>query len=194
MGNLSDIFPAAAGNNFLEAISGTCDGRSITVPSGTYTLQNVTSAQNLSTSYADIVGSTILYTPPSDTSCVLYRFNFKWDSKGSSGISHFRLYVDSTEVIPAYSHFASQYKGAHSSQHGSFTNTMEYVFDLNASSDDVANGKFSSWTSAKTIKVTGREYNSTYQSAANANTYEDGATASGVEVYTRPILTVIAYS
>lgn len=194
MGNLSDIFPAATGNNVLEVISGTCDGRVITVPSGNYTLQSVTAATNLSTSYVDILGSSIAYTPPSDTKYVLYRFNFKWDSKGSSGISHFRLYVDSTEIIPAYSHFASQYKGAHTSQHGSFTNTMEYVFDLTAASDDAANGKFSNWTSSKTIKVTGREYNSTYQAAANANTYEDGTSASGNEVFTKPLLTVIAYS
>lgn len=194
MGNLSDIFPAAAGNNVLEVISGTCDGRTITVPSGNYTLQSVTAATNLSTSYVDITGSSIAYTPPLEASYVSYKFNFKWDSKGSSGISHFRLYVDSTEIIPAYSHFASQYKGAHTSQHGSFTNTMEYVFDLTAASDNIAQGKFSSWTSAKTIKVTGREYNSTYQAAANANTYEDGTSASGNEVFTKPVLTVTAYS
>ena len=194
MGNLSDIFPAAAGNNVLEVISGTCDGRTITVPSGDYTLQSVTAATNLSTSYVDIPGSSITYTPPPEASYVSYKFNFKWDSKGSSGISHFRLYVDSTEIIPAYSHFASQYKGSHSSQHGSFTNTMEYVFDLTAASDDIAQGKFANWTSAKTIKVTGREYSSTYQAAANANTYEDGTSASGNEVFTKPVLTVIAYS
>lgn len=194
MGNLSDIFPAATGNNILEVVSGTCDGRTIAVTSGNYTLQSVTAVTNLSTSYVDIPGSSIAYTPPDDTKYVSYKFNFKWDSKGSSGISHFRLYVDSTEIIPAYSHFASQYKGAHSSSHGSFTNTMEYVFDLTAASDDIANGKFSSWTSTKTIKVTGREYNSTYQAAANANTYEDGTSASGNEVFTKPVLTVTAYS
>jgi len=194
MGNLSNIFPAAAGNNILEVISGTCDGRTITVPSGSYTLTAVTTINDLSTNYEDIRGSVISYTPPSDANYVLYRFNFKWDSKGSSGISHFRLNVDSTEIIPAYSHFASQYGGSHSNSHGSFTNTMEYVFDLTAASDDIANGKFSSWTSAKTIKVNAREYSSTYQASANANTYEDGAGASGEEVFTEPLLTVIAYS
>jgi hypothetical protein len=71
---------------------------------------------------------------------------------------------------------------------------MEYVFDLTATSDNIAQGKFANWASAKTIKVTAREYNSTYQAAANANTYEDGASASGNEVFTKPVLTVIAYS
>ena len=64
MSNLTDFFPAATSNNVTEIIHGNCDGRSITVGSGTYTLPNVTTYQNLSTSYADIAGSSFTYTPP----------------------------------------------------------------------------------------------------------------------------------
>ena len=63
MANLTDSFPAASSSNVLEIIHGNCDGRSIEVGSGTYTLANVTSGQGLTTSYADITGSNIDYTP-----------------------------------------------------------------------------------------------------------------------------------
>jgi len=191
MANLSDSFPAAAGSNIIEVISGTCDGRSITVGSGTYTLQNVTAYQNLSTSYADVTGSSISYIPPSNAKHVLYRFDFEWDSTGSSGISHFKLMVDSTEIVPAYKCISSNFSGNHSHHHGHHMESIYYNFDLTAASDDVANGKFASWTTAKTIKVQAREYSSTYQAAVHHNVYYSTFSFSQ---YTQPTLTIKAYS
>jgi|TARA_B110000967_G_C18857997_1_gene548317 hypothetical protein len=192
MANLSDSFPAAAGSNILEAISGTCDGRAIEVMSGTYTLGNVTAYQNLSTSYVDVTGSSIAYTPPSDANHVLYKFDFEWDSIGSSGISHFKLIIDGTEVVPAYKCISSNYSGNHGHHHAHHMESMFYNFDLAASSDDAANGKFASWTTAKTIKVQAREYDSaTYQAAVHHNAYYS---TFGTSQYTKPSLTVKAYS
>jgi len=191
MANLSDSFPAAAGSNIIEVISGTCDGRSITVDSGTYTLQNVTAYQSLSTSYADVTGSSISYTPPSNAKHVLYRFDFEWDSIASSGISHFKLNIGGTEVIPAYRCISSNYSGNHGHHHGHHMETMHYNFDLTAASDDAANGKFASWTTAKTIKVQAREYSGTYQAAVHHNVYYS---TFGISQYTRPTLTIKAYS
>ena len=91
-----------AGSNILEMFSGVCDGRSLTVSSGTYTLQNVTTYQSLTNSYADITGSSITYTPPSGTTTVVYRFITHMDSRGYSGIHHQKFFIDSTEVIPGY--------------------------------------------------------------------------------------------
>ena len=78
MGSLTDIYPAAASNNVLEIIHGNCDGRSITVGSGTYTLPNVTTSTDLSTSYVDIPGSSFTYTPPTGTKYVGLQILF-WD-------------------------------------------------------------------------------------------------------------------
>ena len=58
----------------LETIAGVCDGRSVTVSSGTYTLQNVDAKQDLSTTYVDLTGSTINYKPPPGTKQVIYKF------------------------------------------------------------------------------------------------------------------------
>jgi len=191
MGNLTDKFPAASGSNIIEVISGTCDGRSITVGSGTYTLPNVTTYQNLSTSYADVTGSSISYTPPSNANHVLYRFDFVWDATASTGISHFKLLIDSTEVVPAYRCISDNYSGNHSHHHSHHMETMFYNFDLTAASDDAANGKFSSWTTAKTIKVQARNYNSTYQAAVHHNVYYSTFSFSQ---YSRPTLTIKAYT
>jgi hypothetical protein len=191
MANLSDSFSAAGGSNILEVVSGTCDGRSITVPSGTYTLGNVTTYQSLSTGYVDVTGSTISYTPPSNASHVLYRFDFLWDSESSSGISHFKLLIGGTEVIPAYKCISSNYSGNHGHHHGHHPESIFYNFDLTAASDDAANGKFASWTSAKIIKVQAREYTSTYQAAVHHNIYYS---TMGTSQYNQPTLTVKAYS
>lgn len=189
MGNLSDSFPAASGSNVLEVLTGTSDGRSVTVKSGTYTLENVSTFQNLSTSYADITGSSIAYTPPVGTKHLSYEFNFMFDCVAYSGISHFKLMIDNTEVIPAYKNFASNYYSTY--HHGNFPCSVFYVFDLTAASDDAANGKFSSWTSNKTIKVQGREYNSSYQGAVHYMIYYSTV---GTAQTVRPNLTITAYS
>jgi hypothetical protein len=71
---------------------------------------------------------------------------------------------------------------------------MDFVFDLTAASDDIPNGKFSNWTTGKTIKMKARRYNSSYTSSMNTNTWMDGASASGDGLWTYPLLTVTAYS
>ena len=72
----SESLAAGAGTNVLEQLSMICDGQNYTVSSGTYTSQNVTALQILTTSYADVTGSTISYTPPAGATCVIYEFCF----------------------------------------------------------------------------------------------------------------------
>ena len=84
----------------LETVAGVCDGRSITVSSGTYTLQNVTAEQIMSTTYTDITGSSISYKPPPGTRQVTYRFSCMMSQGGSNThtIGHLKLFVDGTEI------------------------------------------------------------------------------------------------
>ena len=86
---------SGAGGNVLEMLAGVCDGRTVTVPSGSYTLQNVNAEFPLTTSYQDITGSVLSYTPPSGTKIVVYRYQCSVDSEGYSGISHFKFFIDS---------------------------------------------------------------------------------------------------
>ena len=190
MGNLSTFFPATS-SNVLEIIHGVCDGRSITVGSGTYTLPNVTTHKSLTTIYSDVTGSSFTYTPPADAKYVSYKFDFHWDATYSAGISHWKLLVDGTEITKAYQQYSNNYSGNHGHHHGAFEATVYTVFDLTVSSDSAANAQFASWTSNKTIKVQAREYSSSYQAAAH---YVEYSSTFGGLNYLPPQLTIIALS
>ena len=172
-----------------EIVTGICNGGSQTVGSGTYTFSDVTAVQQLTTSYADVTGSTIAYTPPSGTTRVRYDFEMKLKATALSGISHYRFYIDSVEVTAArttrnFSHSASN--------QGNLIQTFSWIIDCNASSDSAADGAFTSWTSAKTMKWTAREYSSQYQMSLHTNNWWDGAGATGDNLIYKPIITITA--
>lgn len=194
MSNFTDFFSIASSNNLIEMIAGIPDGRSVDGVSNTYTLQNVTGVQSLSDSYADITGSAITYIPPADTKYISYEYIFNFDPRGRSGISHYRLYVDSTEVEAAYVNLASSYGYTTSYEYAVLQGRMRFVFDLTAASDDIANGKFSNWTTGKTIKMSARRHSSSYSCDLNRNHWMDGISSSGDGLWTYPLLTVTAYS
>jgi|9_EtaG_2_1085328.scaffolds.fasta_scaffold03660_3 hypothetical protein len=198
MSNLTDLFPAPTSNSILETLVGVADGRSVTVSSGTYTFSNVTGVQNLNTSYADITGSSISYTPPAETKYVSYKFSYKSDSRdinyGSSGIHTLALYLDGTRVARANKSIAGNYSGSHSNNHATFTQYIEFVFDLTAGSDDIANGKLAGWTSAKVIKVMARDHGSPYYRATiHRNTARNGTNPSGEFTYLQPMIKITAF-
>lgn len=194
MGNLSTLFPAASASNLLEIVQYVPDGRTFQGVSNNYTAPTISNYQSTTASYADVLGSNITYTPPDGTRYIRYELNTKLGGvNGRSAISHFRLYVDGTEVQNAYKNFSSQYYSTYG--YGIFPITLAYSFDLTAASDDVANGKFSNWTGAKEIKWQVRAYSTTYDDGRlNFNYWRDGTGASGALAWNYPLLTVSAYS
>ena len=63
--DLAEFAPSASAGAVLEEFCSPCDGSAITVRSGTYTVGTVSAVQNATTSFADLTGSSIDYTPPS---------------------------------------------------------------------------------------------------------------------------------
>ena len=181
----------------IETLTGVCDGRTINVQSGSYTLQNVTSKFQETDNYQDITGSILAYTPPSGTKTLVYGFKYKWSSFNNSGISFMKMFVDSTEIIPARTQVAG---GHQASNHSAWFVDMRFVFDLSVGTEDAANGKFigSNWTSNKTFKIQTRRYNSTYTSEIHGNDYwrteslTAGTSATGTDEYVKPILYIQA--
>ena len=51
----------------LETLTGVCDGRTVTVSSGSYILQPVTEKQDATGTFVLLTGSDIEYTPPAGT-------------------------------------------------------------------------------------------------------------------------------
>ena len=148
----------------LETLVGVCDGRSVTVESGTYTLSNVTSSQFTTTSWVDITGSSISYNPPTGTKQVLFEFNFSVDPDHDSGNTSYdtrfifmiQMLIDGTAVT-------SQYLGVGDNQHNWGENyTFIGIIDITGT-DSVSDGKLSSWSSTKTIKLQVAAYDNNYR-------------------------------
>ena len=175
----------------IEEISSTCDGSTVVVQSGSYTMTNVTGVQNGSTTYTTVTGSSISYTPPAGTKRVYYRFWYHYDVTENSGISHHIMQIDGTEVYGSANNVASNYASSNW-HHACFPISVEYTIDCDASSTNANAGQFTSWTSAKTLRVQYREYNSSYESRLHYNTWWNGGSSSGNYTIMKPHLTIRA--
>ena len=183
MGNLSDFFASGGGSNILEVLSAPCDGRDVTVSSGTYTLQNPTTYTNPSTSYSDYNGSVIDYLPPEGTKKVIYEFNHQTGFRDSHSIIHFRLYIAGAEVTAARC-TSSGYYGPDT------THNFRWTFEIGDTADAV-NGVVTSWDTAKELKWQHRNYGTGNEGYTKGKRYFDGA---GSVYFTRPVLTITALS
>ena len=194
MGNLTDLFPAPTSNNVLEVVEGVADGRTVTINDKSYTFGNVTNYTSLSTSFADLAGSSIAYTPPEDTKYVSYKCYFKHRAVDFGGITGYRIALDGTVVGVSQRHIGGNYTNT-SHSHPQFLGMAMFVFDLTASSTDISYGKIpkANWTSDKIIKVLIRDYSSGYDAYVNTNRFFDGANASGTRSIDQPTIQIIAY-
>jgi hypothetical protein len=155
----------------LEMFGGVCAGQTFEVLSGSYTLENVTGAQNMTTSYADITGSSITYTPPEGTKNVIYTYNFMLARGDGNAMVNGRVYLDDNEII--YRRFTT----GQNTVYGHHT-TIVASFQCNASANDFNTGALTSWTTPKTIKIQGREYSSTTEAKLHETYYFDGVGSS----------------
>ena len=103
--NSRTLADVSTGSNIIEMLSSPCNGTQVTVPSGTYTMPDITSGQSLTTSHADVTGSSINYTPPSGATRVIYKFysQLAYDSGNQSQFHILKLWEgssSSTVVVP----------------------------------------------------------------------------------------------
>ena len=118
------------GTTVLEMLTGHADGRTLVGHSGSYTLQNVTAAQALTTTHTSI-GLDIDYIPPTGTKTVLYRAQFQIRFIGiDDPILHFKATWDGNDLEPSRSTFRV------SSGHQLIYN-LSVAIEVNASSVDI---------------------------------------------------------
>jgi hypothetical protein len=166
----------------LETLAGVCDGRSVSVSSGTYTLQNVTAEQDLSTTYVDLTGSTINYKPPPGTKQIIYKFHALVRRDGGNYmLFHSKCFVDGQECTD-FRMMEHNYAASHS-----FV-VFYYVFNI-GTKDEIASGNFLSWDTNKTIKISVREYGSNDTATFHQTDYHDGG---GTDVFCAPRLEIQA--
>tara|TARA_R100001463_G_C3457849_1_gene214498 strand:+ start:54 stop:704 length:651 start_codon:yes stop_codon:yes gene_type:complete len=171
----------------IEQFISPCDGSSITVQSGTYTVQTVSTVQDLDQpSYSDVLGSVIDYTPPTGTQTVLYNYNFLYSLENTHNIAHFRLYLDNDSgTATEVTNFRTSL-GADGWLEGRYS--INWAFHIGGSDND-ATGRRDTWTSARTIKLQAREYHSGNQSKLNQTYYWDGGAGSQ---FSQPVIGITA--
>ena len=164
----------------IEMLTGTCDGRTIVGQSGSYTWPDAVQ-QIPSTSYVDLEGSSISYTPPTGTNHVKYEFNFHVSYYATHPpLYHMRFHFDGTEVI----------HGRYS-QYAYYDDRKNYVMSLslNNSSPSIADGKIGTWNTAKEMKLIVESYASNHRVDIHSTHYFNNT---GSRQFVRPTLTITA--
>ena len=176
---LVDGYPRKPGQ-VIEYLSSPCDGSQVTVGSGTYTFPNVTGVQTSVTSYTDVTGSSITYTPPTGTTRVVYDFHYTMYWSDDHAISHWKFFIDADEVT--YARFSRS--GRYPEDRYSFVWSIAIGGSANTNT-----GRQATWTTPKTLKMQWRSHAAGNARGVHGTTYWDGA---GSTQFSMPILTIIA--
>ena len=185
---VTTITPASKKCQTLETVCGLCDGRSIVTDAGTIALQDVTAVQAISgTTFVDLTGSSISYTPPAGTTQVEYVFSFHLSKENDSYVvTHAKFFLDGTEVEVCRKNF-----GVSVAVYGWLVHFRAVIqVDSSLASDDIANGKLKSWSSPKVMKMQVRNYDTGDRMDAHDLYYWEGASANNT--VTLPTLKVVS--
>jgi hypothetical protein len=153
----------------IETFLSPCDGSTIALPSGNQTVSNVSAASDLTTTYADIPGSEITYTPPSDTKIVIYKFIFATSRDDAQSRAHYKFFVGGTEVTNARWGDGSGASAAVDRYHN-----FEWAINIGGTANS-ATGRQASWGSGLALKLQAREYLGSYESTVHQVYYWDGS-------------------
>ena len=173
----------ALGRQVLEQFYTLCDGTAITTDKGTVTTTDVTAVQAVTSTYADITGSSLSYTPPTGTTQVIYEFQFQLGSVDAAGIGHFNFYIDSDEVTQA--RFGTAGTG---SSYPEGLVHFKWGINIGGSADTTA-GRLATWSSGKTLKMQVREWGSNDEIKLHETRVWDGG---GSSQYRTPCVGITA--
>ena len=144
----------------IEQFYSSADGSSFTTNQGTITLTDVTAILNLTTSFQDLPGSSITYTPPSGTTQVIYEVQFGLRSSNDGAILGGHMMLDGNIILD------SRFGLRGSTNYSDMLYTFKFGINIGGSTSTTT-GRLASWTSGKVIKLQLNEYNSSAQWVAN---------------------------
>ena len=164
----------------IEELNTVCNGRPVTVQSGTYTPTNVTASQNSSTTHTEVNGSFITYNKPAGATRIYYKFACQWEDNGYGAITNFKIRVYHNGAwrdinLSRYTH-AAQYppSGGLNDHHGHDWVVMEFVFECDAETESQHDGRFLSSKTSYTFDVTWRGHSGAYSSILHKTYWWDG--------------------
>ena len=170
--------PILGSGQILEIVSSVCDGSTV----NGYTFQNVSASQEFTTSYADVTGSSISYTPPSIATQVVYEFNYQASFHDNHAIASLKFFIDSDEVV-----YGRHTYGAIDNFHGRLT--FKWVINIGGSADTNV-GRLASWSGAKTLKLQGRDYGSSNDSRIHSTNYWENTGTGQLSIPTLSITSI----
>ena len=97
---------------------------------------------------------------------------------------HFKATWDGNDLEPSRSTFRVSAAGTHQ-----LIYNLSVAIEVNASSVDVAKARIGSWTTAKTLSWTGRDYSTTYDGSLHTTNNWDGT---GTDIFVCPMLKITA--
>ena len=173
----------------LEQFASLADGTSHVCDCGTITTQNVTSIQDLTTTWADATGSVIDYKPPTGTVQIIYEYAFYHKNVDTTAVSFFAMSIDDTANVNSL--LQQNSTGDHM-----YTNFIS-VINIGSGFTGGANvGQYTSWgDSTKKLSMKARDYSNSYDAqlyeAGNLphpNWYSDGFSSGTAGSTTDPVI------
>ena len=180
--NFSDGSIQSSASGVLEKIWVPCDGRTVTTKSGNnMSITNVTGEQTFSSSYHDMNGSVITYTPPTGTTLVIYEYAYQQKRWDVHGINHYKFQIDSTVISNSYMTISCQQQ---------LENLIHFKFPINiGGSTNNDTGQLASWGSSRTLALKGRRYSGSNEAQVHRTEYSDGT---GTNRFHQPCVGVTA--
>ena len=134
--------------------------------------------------YEDVTGSTIVYTPPSGAQFVIYKFITHVSSHdGNYTRASFKLWLDGVEVTDFRTQISEEnFDGGR--------RTFEWSFPIGGVAA-AATGRVATWTSDKTIKLSARDWSTSYDVSLHT-TYQWEETSSEHNQFSRPLIGIKA--
>ena len=157
-GALSFATPVVGNLNSLQVLEQfyvPCDGTSVVTNKGTVSIENTFTEQTLSTTFADVTGSSITYQPPDNTKIVIYRFTMAGFYHSADSIAYGHIFLDNDPV--------SDHPFTERADDNVEVVTWDHAFRIEPTmAADTTTGRVISWNSAKTIKIRARDHSTSY--------------------------------
>tara|TARA_B100000941_G_scaffold104024_1_gene72753 strand:+ start:660 stop:1220 length:561 start_codon:yes stop_codon:yes gene_type:complete len=180
--NFSDGSVQSSASGVLEKIWVPCDGRTVTTKSGNnMSITNVTGEQTFSSSYHDMNGSVITYTPPTGTTLVIYEYAYQQKRWDTHGINHYKFQIDGTVISNSYYTLSAN-------QQLEDLNHFKFPINIGGSTNNDT-GQLASWGSSRTLVLRCRRYGGSNEARCHVTEYSDGT---GTNRFHQPCVGVTA--
>ena len=157
-----------------------CSAQAITVQSGTYTSQNVTTAQvTRHDDWDDVTGSSITYTPPSGSQLVIYKFVLQIGISDNHIIPAFRFMLGGAEANKFRTNIEGEYHNGRE--------VFEFPL-LIGGSVDATIGRQATWTSGVVLKLQVKSVSGYDATLHQMSAYDN----SGTDQFVPPIIGITA--